>query len=621
MADSLIFIDSSISDFNLNAFPSGSKVISFDAKSHELLNIKKIPHDFVEKYLNYDYEKIDELCLNLSKTWYKNNITQDFVYDDINLGSMMGFQIHLFLLQYLKQIIGIKNILTIEKPKSTISSNHLHVICSFFDSENLIVKSKLQSTQKSIQRVDKVYLPINFGNKSINLSFSRSTALKVVRLAEYVFINLLKLKFNSSKSKDNHYLFLDLSPKPYGILLETISTKSNKILLNDQVTTSWNLQNSLILKNSNSKISSIYQFNTEETQQRISSSQSKINKHLDDLLNKTNFDIFSYEDINFWNMIKFDFIELCRINFFNAISNIESSYCFFSNVNVASIILLYALNVYQQSILHVAKKFGIPAVRLQHGLDPFTNYWAKYLELAYPPHQDYLYHALWSKLDKQFLTSHGVIASDKSILIGNPRYDEHFGLKNSSNDGTLLLASSFTYTGFDLYGYDVLESENHKKIFEESCRILNDVKDKKLIIKLHPGVIPTYNIQEIVNGIDSTIPIFKTQYIFDLLQNCEILINMGFSTILLEAMMLGKPTITIMTNPNWFKDDMLIKNRITIPVYDSQELKSTIDSILNDAVFKENIIQNGYKFVNSYLENPGNASITLTRFLDNQKIS
>jgi len=621
MVDSLVFIDSSMSDFNFNVLPSDSKVISFDIQSHELLNTKKISHDFVENYLHYDTAKIDEFCLSLSKTWYKDNVIQDFVYDDINLGSMMGFQIHLFFLQHLKQIIGIKNILSTEKPKSILSSNHLHTICLFFDYENLIIKSNFEPIQKSIQKEDKVYFPLNFGNKSINLSFSRSKALKAARLAESIFGNLFKIKFNSSIPETDNFLFLDISPKPYDLLLKTIPAKSNKILLNDQVTTSWNLKNALILKNSNSKISSLYKFNTEDTQQKITLSQSKIEKSLDNLLNKINFDIFSYDNINFWNLIKFDFIKLCKKNFFDAIYNIESSYCFFSNVNIKSIILLYALNVYEQSILHVAKKFGIPCIRLQHGLDPFTSHWAKYLELAYPPHQDYLNHGLWSKFDKQFLTNHGVIDSDKSILIGNPRYDKPLQLKQSSNNGTLLLASSFTYTGFDLSGYDVLESENHKQIFKESCKILNNIKEKNLIIKLHPGVIPSYNIREIVNEIDSTIPIFKTQYIFDLLENCEILINMGFSTILLEAMMLGKPTITIMTNPNWFKDDMLIKNHITIPVYGSQELKLAIDSILNDKAFKDNIIQNGYNFVNSYLENPGNASAFLSSFLDNKKIS
>ena len=621
MVDSLVFIDSSTSDFNRNERPSDSKIISFDAQSHELLNINKTPHDFVENYLHYDSAKIDKLCLSLSKTWYEDNVTQDFVYDDINLGSMMGFQIHLFLLQHLKKIIGIKNIISTEKPKSIKSSNYLNEICLFFDSENLIKKSKLESLQRNLQKEDKVYLPINFGNKSINLSFSRSTALTVAKLAESMFNNLLKIKFDSSKYQDSNFLFLDISPKPYDVLLETISTKSNKILLNDQGVTSWNLKNSLILKNSNSKISSIYKFNTEETLRKITLSQSKIGKYLDNLLHQIDFNIFSYDGINFWNLIKSDFIKLCKKNFFDAIYDIESSYCFFSNMNIKSIVLLYALNVYEQSILHVAKKFGIPCIRLQHGLDPFTSYWAKYLELAYPSHQDYLYHGLWSKFDKQFLTDYGVIAPDKSVLIGNPRYDKLLQLKQSSNNGTLLLASSFIYTGFDLSGYDVLESENHKKIFEESCRILNNIKDKKLIIKLHPGVIPTYDIQKIVNEINSTIPIFKTQYIFDLLENCEILISMGFSTILLEAMMLGKPTITIMTNPNWFKDDILIKNRITIPVYGSQELKSTIDSILNDKVFKENIIQNGYNFVNSYLENPGNASLALSRFLNDKIIS
>ena len=113
---------------------------------------------------------------------------------------------------------------------------------------------------------------------------------------------------------------------------------------------------------------------------------------------------------------------------------------------------------------------------------------------------------------------------------------------------------------------------------------------------------------------------YKSQLVIDLLQNCDVLINVGFSTILLEAMILGKPTITIMTDHvDQYQDDGIIKNEITKPVYTSKELDAAINSMIHDKKFRENYVRKGNEFVQSYLSNPGTASDALVKYLNDTK--
>jgi len=616
MVDSLIFCDENkIPDFTSNIFHSNFKIISFDIHSHNLLDAKKIDHTLIEDYLENDKKIINNLSIKLSQNWYKQDLAQEFVYEDMNLGSMIEFELNLFFLKQLKKIIGIKNILDKEKPKNIIANSSLLNICSFFNFINNLSKSKLPIVSKNNTSYDKVALPINIGSKSINFWLPRSTATKIARIFEFILNNTFNVKFNESNKQDETILLLDLTPKPYDTFLNALSVKfSNVLLLNDEVTTSWNIKNLSIIKNSKSKVSSLYKFNTKETKKKIVEIQFKIDKNLENLLNNENFEFFSYDDVNFWNLIKHEFIHICKINFHKAIHVIESSLCFFSNVNIKNVVTLYQ-NVYQLSVLYVAKKYGIPAIRLQHGLDPLTDSWSKYLKLDRQKQQDNLSYAVWSIYEKRYLFDYEEINDKKIAVIGNPRYDKLFNIPKIHNDNTLLLASSFTWSPWNLSNYDTNISEEHKLFFKESCQILNDIKNKKLIIKLHPGAIPTYDVQKIINEINPLIPVYKTQYIIDLLQNCEVLINMGFSTILLESMILGKPTITIMTNPDLYQDDVIIKNKITQPVYTPLELKSAINSILFDKKFKENQIQKGKEFVQSYLANPGNASNSFVKYI------
>ena len=84
-------------------------------------------------------------------------------------------------------------------------------------------------------------------------------------------------------------------------------------------------------------------------------------------------------------------------------------------------------------------------------------------------------------------------------------------------------------------------------------------------------------------------------------------------------MILGKPTITYIVDPTWYSTDEIIKSKYTIPVRNITEFKEALDHILNDKNFRNNLVNNAKTFVNSRLNNPGNASMVLSDYVNKIK--
>ena len=90
---------------------------------------------------------------------------------------------------------------------------------------------------------------------------------------------------------------------------------------------------------------------------------------------------------------------------------------------------------------------------------------------------------------------------------------------------------------------------------------------------------------------------------------------MGWSTTILEAMILQIPVICINVNSEVYCDDEIIVNGIIKSVNSPEELDDAINSVLFDSDFRENLIQKGNNFVKKYFTNPGNASKILSEYL------
>ena len=149
-----------------------------------------------------------------------------------------------------------------------------------------------------------------------------------------------------------------------------------------------------------------------------------------------------------------------------------------------------------------------------------------------------------------------------------------------------------------------------EKIFSK----LKKYPDKKTIVKLHPGQVD-YDIKPIIKKIDPFAPIFQNEDILKLIGNCDFMISLNFSTILLEAMILHKPTIVILPEEQNFEEEYLIKKQATLCVNKIEDLESAIHKIMHDEGFRQKLIRNGDEFVKEYFSNGGNASEEFARFL------
>ena len=138
-----------------------------------------------------------------------------------------------------------------------------------------------------------------------------------------------------------------------------------------------------------------------------------------------------------------------------------------------------------------------------------------------------------------------------------------------------------------------------------------------MIVKFHPGVRQTsYSIQPILNEINPNIPVFKTQNIFELFKDCDILVCLDFSSVLLEALIVGKPIILFMINSTWYQDDPIITSGSILSVKSLNEFEDALNLILNDQKTRTELIENGKKFVSSYLSNLGTSSKHLAKIID-----
>ncbi len=620
MTNFLILVDETIDEDNISKLKNlDGLIITFDISSHHRLSELKITHKLVENYLSDEIIKlIENQSLEKARNWYRfNHFDEILNLEGLNLGSVIETHLYLYLIQKLKTILGVKKILEIEKPKKISSTFTLFSTVKFFTTEDFISKTLFSSLKLSDNK-DKVVLPISIGKKSYNFWIPKNYALKVVKIIESISNVFYRLNFDFKKMGTKpSIILLDLNPKPYETLLNELSSNSkNLIIMKDIGPISWNKQNINIMKKSKSKILGLDKFQNNNLNILIKEKQEKLNHKIKKIFSN-DFDYFSIDGIYFWDLIKNEFFVICNQNFNEAIKVHELSKEFFKKINVTDILTLYNANVLQQVFLHVANKNNIRCIRLQHGFDPLNDYLKSFLPLSLPEHQSNLKHGLWGIPSKNYLLKSKYIKNDQSIILGNPRYDILPLIKKQlKKTNTIILASSYTYTGFDLSGFDSNISELHKKTFKEVCKIINQYQNKKLIVKFHPGVKISYSVQPILNKINTNIPVFKTQNIFELLKDCEFLICLDFSTILLEALILGKPVIVFMINSKWYQDDPIITSGSVLSVKTLNEFNDAINLILNDEKAKAKLIEKGKKFVNSYLSNLGTSSKYLAKILE-----
>ena len=200
---------------------------------------------------------------------------------------------------------------------------------------------------------------------------------------------------------------------------------------------------------------------------------------------------------------------------------------------------------------------------------------------------------------------------NKLILTGNPYFDDLFALKNSFNEEDLrkirkelnIDENGYLITFFSQAIKKVLDKNSEQRsrgyneldvlsMLESSLNELN-IENLNLLIKLHPKEDMETTHSAFSGKLNRII--FDKEYNSRKIMVVSDLVTGMFSTALIESVYLDKDVVSI--QPNITVQDTLVMNKLglIVPVYNQENLKPTLEKVVYDKNFKEELKRKRYQ--------------------------
>jgi hypothetical protein len=399
------------------------------------------------------------------------------------------------------------------------------------------------------------------------------------------------------------------------LIKELSNSKHNILLLNQRRPVVWNLSSLNVLKNSKCKVIELTDFLNNSLKLEIQEKEKILQKKLMNLWKKDEVfnEIFSFNNFSFWSAIKENFTELTTKRFLESVEKSVLLNELFSSVNISVILEWAHVGLEDQLTINAANKKKIPNMFLQHGLYLQNEKFDKYLPIMPILPSNYSKHLVWGKILEDYIIEKGG-KPEQIIKIGSPRYDKFFRehKDNSKSNIVLLAANGFFHNnckGTDTEAF--IKMENFvRKILETIKKMPN----KEIIVKLHPGRV-SYDIKPLIQEIDPSIQIFQNENILDLLEKSDVMISLNYSTVVLDAMILKKPSLILLPEEQNFEEEISLKNETVLVTSKVEEVEKMM-KILFEEETRQKLIKNGKKFVDKYIVNQGNSSKKLAKILE-----
>ena len=609
----IVLFESSTDLKNIEKFipKNDSAIITFDYKSHEILTIRRVPHEVSDSFLDEkDIHFLQKETYRLTR-WFETKISDSVTYENINLGELFYIDFYFILLPVMKKFFEITRIIKkYPHAKFFASSAHYEMIKQFSPSVISLGGKKLPAKFY----LDMISNRFEIGGKYITVNLSKKRYNSLKKFSEKIMIKKIQ-KLNPSKKT---ILFTEFDPLRYNTIFSPeLQNLSNILLYNRRRPAIWNLQSASILKKSGCGIISENHLLDKTLSNSIKKNSELTENFIQSLLGYEDFleSFFSINGMSFWQSIKHSFIELCKSRFKNALTEIMLAKKLFEKFTPSAVIVLSEMGFQEQILIQVAKKFQTLVILLQHGIN-FDDKAAfevnKFLGVI-PNRSDKI--AVWGPIDKQYLEE-CKIPLKKIQVIGNPYFDELFEDLDQTltkNKGFVLVAAQSPNVGSFVIDAKIKTMEKYLQAISIICKTVLTA-DKELIIKLHPDPAEL-DITSFVKKIDPKIQVIKAGNISDLVRSCDVLVTIDISTVTLEAQIFEKPVISIsVKNYNIGDDDCsFFKSKSCIRT-ELQNFETNFNRLLQDQEFKREVINNGKKFVNDYLSNQGSASRKLIEF-------
>jgi hypothetical protein len=591
------------------------KVFSFNLEVHDELQSRKIKHDIADNLLDQEarLQLFDKGLEFLS--WHSKVPSNDLEFEGVNLLKIPdSHEFHSFLMPNLVNFVIIKRLIEKEKPTKIIATSLFSNMIQSIIKENSIETEFFQSKIEKKLLWDRIVVKYNIGKIPISFNLSKNNYLKIKKLVESsigVFYDFW-ISHNSSKKKS--IVLLEFNTEYFSNLLQQMKNyDGNVILVNRRRSAIWSKKAMNAVRKSNCKILNFDNMLTEDEKREIPLLVEKYSKKMEKFWANTELlnNIFQIENCSFWSVIKEVVIRHYSEKLSEYISLIWSVKNLFKNMDIRCIASLNEIGETEKAFLEF-NATKVPTILLEHGFVERVGHTKRFDKLLYVDFKDKI--AVWGDKKKEYLINEYNIAPDRIIVTGSPRHDDYFNSrieKKRSKEITVLIAPN-PITEISGLGSMNLELRFENTV-KEIISTLRKLEGLKIIVKLHQIQIGhNEKIKSIIKKIDDTISIYSATPVIETINNADVVIvisseSFGTSTMLMESMILGKPTMNIVLDDN-IPQFTHVKDKAILTISNNSDLTKNLQKILFDTDFQAELIKNADNFIEKFLSYRGNAS-------------
>ena len=537
-----------------------SKIISFDYNTHKILKDKKISHEISDNYLSKkDLRTIQKTAYSISEWFNVDEISKHILYQGVNVGSLIQDELINILVNYIKIYFELFKISKEFMNSTFIGSQTCCEIMENFSKNTIRFKN---SKEESFERLplDSIKIQMKIGTKNHSMQFGISKNLfKKLKVVSEKSTKLLLSKNNLVKDTSKNVLMIEFDPIQYQSFFEQMSKPSiNFFVYNRRKPAFWNFQSYNLIKQSECIVETENSLSDTSFKKIVSDGRLQMEAKISDLFSEESFfkSFFSIGGVSFWSTFKSFFQKFLRKRAFEFIVEIELTKKLMEKYHFSSILILSEAGSNEKIALQLAHQRQISVCLVQHGINYNTkeSYDMNVAKGALPIKSDHF--LCWGKTGEEFSQSMGINV-EKVHSIGSPIFDRlRFDEQNSFKNDYVLLATSGP-TKEDASDLTVEIIEKNISAIKNVCELVTK-HNKKLIIKTHPTpdeLDPSF----ISKQINSEIEVIKEGKISPLIQSCELLIVIDFSSVILDAHILRKPVISLSVKDNGWGIPSILK--------------------------------------------------------------
>ena len=578
------------------------KIIVTNYPSYEVLKKNQIPCVLSDIFLTYDERiLIQKTAFNLSD-WHDQQVVKKILmYKDVNLGSLIQAEFINILVNFLKNFYELYKITLAYKDANYFASNINYKILKLF-SKKISVLSQ-DTTSVDFSPLDSLTFDFKIGtkNKNIELKLSKNTFSKLKSLSEKFSSYSVSGKKFEKKSK--YALFTEINTLHYEELFLQINDPF--VVFNRRQPSIWNKKTLNLIKNSGCIIENENSLISSDLKKTAKNSITSLNKIMESLfLNEQFFSMFfQIQNKSFWNIFSPYFIKFFKKRTRENIYEIQLAIRLFEKYNFSSVIINNEVGPNEKIVAQLSKARGIPIFLNQHGLIFDTEeaiQMNKYHGII-PQISDYS--IVWGEVDYEYRKNIGV-DKKRIFAVGSPVYDNFNNSIEPYHESDYVLLATSGPTKENIFDLSIQTIEKNIQTINTVCKILTKL-NKKIIIKIHPSP-DEFDPSEIINTINPEIKIIKSGNISTLIKNCNFVVVINFSSVILDCNLLNKPVILLKTKNYEYGTPSALKNNSCI-IANVDDFEKTIHH-LEDHKFYDKMTENGRKSASKYLVTTNNSS-------------